>query len=526
MFPRQFGLPSVFSPEVATLLERPDGPSVAIKMKLHWRLKAAHNLVQRMQVLHTRCNYHALLNQHCPIFNDKVSADLKGPNILHTHSSYYQVYAFARAVFSQVIPHEFWGSDYNREIVLKAVDKFIRLRRYETTSLQNVIKHFKINDCAWAASSNIRPGKVKQYTPLSESNKRNELVYQFIFWVFEFFLIPLLKTNFYATETAPFRNKTRYVQFLPFKGPKELMRYRQDDSMLDSSRTLGYSYIRLLPKESGLRMITNLRRRFPNKPCRAMPPQAVTDKNKQQNGLSINSILQNAFHVLSYEKARVPSILGSSVLGLNDIYPKLKAFQAHCRPAPGQAPTKLYFCKVDVTSCFDTIDQKLLLSIVRDIVQDDEYMIQKYSTVYPSAGRLKRSFIRRARPSGEFTQFSELAKSLTDGFRNTILVVYTFEERESLLALMEEHICNNLIKMGKKLFRQIVGIPQGSVLSTLLCSLFYAHLEKTKLSRFVSENALLLRYVDDFLYVTTSQDQAVDFLNVMHADDCPGWKER
>ncbi|KAJ3150897.1 hypothetical protein HDU89_002894 [Geranomyces variabilis] len=61
------------------------------------------------------------------------------------------------------------------------------------------------------------------------------------------------------------------------------------------------------------------------------------DKNKQQNGLSINSILQNAFHVLSYEKTRVPSILGSSVLGLNDIYPKLKAFQAQCRPAPGQA---------------------------------------------------------------------------------------------------------------------------------------------------------------------------------------------
>ncbi|KAJ3132130.1 hypothetical protein HDU90_007563 [Geranomyces variabilis] len=442
-----------------------------------------------------------------------------------------QVYSFVRAVFSQVIPNDFWGSDHNQEVVLKAADKFIRLRRHETMSLQNSIKHFRISDCRWAASSNARAGKVKQYTPLSESNKQHELVYQFLFWVFELFLIPLLKTNFYATESAPFRNKVFYFRHDLWHGLTSGVRANLSatifrpidpaDSTLDSSRTLGYSYIRLLPKESGLRMITNLRRRFPNKPCRAMPPQAVMDKNKQQNGLSINSILQNAFHVLSYEKTRVPSILGSSVLGLNDIYPKLKAFQAHCRPAPGQAPTKLYFCKVDVTSCFDTIDQRLLLSIVRDIVQDDEYMIQKYSTIYPSAGRLKRSFIRRARPSGEFAQFSELAKSLADGLRNTILVdgvVYTFEERESLLALMEEHICNNLIKMGKKLFRQIVGIPQGSVLSTLLCSLFYAHLEKTKLSRFVSENSLLLRYVDDFLYVTTSKDQAADFLHAMHAD--------
>ncbi|KAJ3150898.1 hypothetical protein HDU89_002895 [Geranomyces variabilis] len=57
----------------------------------------------------------------------------------------------------------------------------------------------------------------------------------------------------------------------------------------------------------------------------------------------------------------------------------------------------------------------------------------------------------------------------------------------------------------------------------LVPSLFYAHLEKTKLSRFVSENSLLLRYVDDFLYVTTSKDQAADFLHAMHAE--PGHPE-
>lgn len=36
-------------------------------------------------------------------------------------------------------------------------------------------------------------------------------------------------------------------------------------------------------------------------------------------------------------------------------------------------------------------------------------------------------------------------------------------------------------KIGKDYFRQVVGIPQGSVLSTLLCSFFYGDLERRHL---------------------------------------------
>ncbi|KAJ3160204.1 hypothetical protein HDU86_001040 [Geranomyces michiganensis] len=309
MFPKQFGLTSVLSPElVPPVLERPDR---AIKPKVHWRLKKARDLVQHMQVLHSRCNYRALLDHHCPLL---VSSSNGRPSILNTHSSYYQVYSFVRAVITQVIPDGFWGSNHNQDMVFKAIDTFIRLRRYETMSLQNVVKRVKTKDCKWAASADTRNGKVKWHTPLSESNKRKELVYQYLYWLFESFLIPLLKTNFYATESAPFRNKVFYFRHELWHKLTSKVRANlsatifrpidQTDTTLDSSRALGYSYIRLLPKDSGMRMITNLRRRFLNKPCRAMHPQTAMEKSRQQqqNGLSINNILQNAFHVLSFEK--------------------------------------------------------------------------------------------------------------------------------------------------------------------------------------------------------------------------------
>jgi hypothetical protein len=70
------------------------------------------------------------------------------------------------------------------------------------------------------------------------------------------------------------------------------------------------------------------------------------------------------------------------------------------------------------------------------------------------------------------------------------------------MQLLREHITTNLVKVtfpflllpflppsltlhsqvGGRLFRQKDGIPQGSILSSLLCSLFYGDMERKKLA--------------------------------------------
>ena len=96
-------------------------------------------------------------------------------------------------------------------------------------------------------------------------------------------------------------------------------------------------------------------------------------------------------------------------------------------------------------------------------------------------------------------------------------MVYTFEERHALLALLREHISQNVIKIGKQFYRQKQGIPQGSILSTLLCNFYYGEIERKEL-KFVGERSsrcLLMRYVDDFLLITTDLAIAKKFLKVM-----------
>lgn len=57
------------------------------------------------------------------------------------------VSAFCQAVLSKVIPHEFYGTGqvqhHNRRILMKNVDRFIRLRRFETISLHEVLQGWK-----------------------------------------------------------------------------------------------------------------------------------------------------------------------------------------------------------------------------------------------------------------------------------------------------------------------------------------------------------------------------------------------
>ncbi|KAJ3251667.1 hypothetical protein HDU77_005722 [Chytriomyces hyalinus] len=221
--------------------------------------------------------------------------------------------------------------------------------------------------------------------------------------------------------------------------------------------------------------------------------------------------------ILKYESAKILDE-SATVTGMSDVYSKLKLTSLALLKSLF-SPDKLYFVKADIVQCFDNINQEMLMDIIKDAIHEEEYLVHKYSKAYANVGKIKKRFCRVAKNSAEFTQFSVLARQLSSALRNVILtdgVLHSFEERDCLLALLEEHICNNLVKMGMKFYKQVRGIPQGSVLSTLLCSLYLSHMEKSKIKNIMSCNDLLLRLVDDFLFITPSKEKAIQFTQLLH----------
>ena len=208
------------------------------------------------------------------------------------------------------------------------------------------------------------------------------------------------------------------------------------------------------------------------------------------------------------------------------MHPRLKAFKSRILAGPPDTHPKLYFVKVDVQACFDNIPQENMFKLIEQILDTEEYRVDRYTDVQPpdsngAAG--KRPFTRwktQAKKYSDPDLFAEYAQDLAKELKRGSVLVdgvrYNNWTRTYLLELLSKHLTNNIVKIGKKHYRQRTGIPQGSVLSTILCTFLYGSLEQTHLPYTTSPNTLLLRMVDDFLLITTDRTHATRFLHTMH----------
>jgi len=298
----------------------------------------------------------------------------------------------------------------------------------------------------------------------------------------------------------------------------EEMNTERARSVLEA-RALGFSQVRLLPKETGVRPIMNLRRRV----LKAQNGRIIL-------GRSINSIMAPVHSVLSYEKIKQLDKLSSALFCVGDMYPKIKAFKERLQSS-GSSKGALYFAKLDVQSCFDTIPQRRVLEAIEKLISEDEYNIARHAEIKaPNPRRYKpgvghpakpaRKFIAKARPTHDLSVFEQTVNNeIATRKNNTVFVdsaLRNFQRKDDLLDLLEEHVERNVVKIGKKFYRQKEGIPQGSVISTLLCSFFYGELERECFDFLTEGDSLLLRLIDDFLLITTRKEHAQSFLHIMH----------
>ena len=187
----------------------------------------------------------------------------------------------------------------------------------------------------------------------------------------------------------------------------------------------------------------------------------------------------------------------------------------------------LYFVKLDVQSAFDTIPQSAVIKIMRSVASEEEYRISKHMEMKPgeefrvhSTTKPRRKWIAVAHAPDDIDTFDEVLEGgVAQERRNTVFVeniVSKFHASDDIFDLLEEHVKNNIVKIGKRFFRQKLGIPQGSVLSSHLCNYFYADLEQKHLGFLQPDESLLLRLIDDFLLITTNASHAKRFLQILH----------
>ena len=565
IFPRQFGLHNVFTSTVDrketvqpfkdyTLREEEIARVECVKNlrstahnpnKLPKRLRGQLVcLIQKLQKRHITCAYVELLRYYCPVEQDVPTGRCSMFDYATPVSS---VSAFCRAVFRRLIPNDLYGCGEdgvsNRESILRHVDIFIQLGRYESLSLHEISQGLKIASIPWLQPPPQTDAPTPANLSLSDLRKRTEIFLEFVYYIFDSLLIPLIRTNFYVTESGIHRNRIFYFRHDVWRRLSEPSLTHLKTSLFEevktdtahailSRRSLGFANLRLLPKAVGVRPIVNLKRR---------PVRKVARGWKMELGPSINSLMAPVASVLNYEKGLQPEALGSAMATVRDIHDRLKRFRNNMEQKGTMGKKRFYFVKLDVQSCFDTIPQRRLMELVEKLVGEDEYRITKHVEVKPpvrashhgvrnesvKGDKPRRKFVNTATASTDFvTLYDEItredAKKGRGKMPDTVFVDTGFQKKhnaEDLLELLAQHIGNNLVKIGKKFFRQRNGIPQGSVVSALLCNFFYGEHEKKELSflRERADEAVLMRLIDDYLLITTDRRLALRFLHTMLA---------
>ncbi|XP_043457583.1 telomerase reverse transcriptase isoform X2 [Prionailurus bengalensis] len=498
----------------------------------YWRMRP---LFRELLANHARCPYDALLRTHCPL---RAPAPAEGSSggvgggadgcalgrppgapggllqLLRQHSSPWQVYAFLRACLCRLVPAGLWGSGHNRRRFLRNVKKFVSLGKHAKLSLQELTWKMRVQDCAWLRGS---PGA--RCVPAAEHRRREEVLAKLLCWLMGTYVVELLKSFFYVTETTFQKNRLFFYRKRIWSQLQSIGIRRHFNSVhlrelseaevrrhQEARPTLLTSKLRFLPKPSGLRPIVNMDYVVGARTFRR-------DKKVRH----LTSQVKNLFSVLNYERARRPSLLGASVLGMDDIHRVWRSFVLRVR-AQDPAP-QLYFVKVDVTGAYDALPQDKLVEVIANVIrpQENTYCVRQYAVVQRTAqGHVRKSFKRHVSTFVDLQpymrQFVEHLQE-TSSLRDAVVIEQSSSLNEtghSLFHLFLRLVHNHVIRIGGKSYVQCQGIPQGSILSTLLCSLCYGDME-SRLFSGIQQDGTLVSGVPEYGCTANLQKTAVNF---------------
>lgn len=534
-----------------------------------------------------KCDYPRLIERYCPL-PVRVTESSFGKNdeneslkiLAHSHTPTDGVVSFVRSVLCQVFPFEFWGSQRNLDLVMDVVRCFVNLRRKEKLSNKRLMYGCRTNDMLWLRG-NREPKATLARSDHEATTKLTLLVHR---WLFRGFIMPLLRSVFYVTETEFSAKKVLYyrkpiwsafrslsLRKLTIKQFRELSQ-REIASCLASHR-MGVSRLRLLPKKTGVRPIAHLSQTHPvtmedifRTPKRIKLGFNSTESEKALNDIdnlgsitsskldpisitgnhrvSTNTMLTQIFEVMTYESNQREEPFGSGLKGLSDFYPRYRKYICSFKQDLGEGqPLNLIFASVDIEKCYDNINQKRMYDIARRQISHEDYLIQKNNILFGDKirGGIRRISKKSVGPPdnhgfmrGYQHDFSTNIE-WRDEFCNAVLDSRSCDmaPRQELIYLLREHMSGHIVatpgRFGERYFLQTQGISQGSILSMLLCNIYYGSIEDLLLNKENPQsprvrNAVqgeemdhdfLARLVDDFIFVSRNHSNVSSFMKRM-----------
>lgn len=446
--------------------------------------------------------------------------------LLNNTVEYNKIFNFISTFLENIIPRKFIGKN-NLKIILQKLKIFIEMNRFETLNRTNLfeMKEFSFKQMSWLEINKMNKENFVEKGILL----KNFIMKNIIFWIFDLLVVQLVRSHFYVTEKQTHHNKTFYyhkkdwdlimkineiklqVQFTPINRENAIKILHDKDST--------FGKLRLMPKPSTCRPIVSYKKR--------------TAKSK--------ALLKN----LLFETQKVFKFLSTKmqnkkencvVFDYKTIIQKLIYYKEILKKHCNNSETMLKYCTLDIEACYDNIDIEKLISILdNDDIISENFVANLIYVIFPKPHVLmkrnksdvsfkdcfevKRFYI--VTELSEYIHFLDFLKNKTD-INYSFCLIYqeynclTYIHKEQFMPRVKNILTNNIIKFNKKLFKQVKGIPQGLSISSFLCNLYFYNLERQmtqQISRNIYEKNLLMRFMDDYLCLTTNESVVINFID-------------
>ncbi|CAA2973214.1 telomerase reverse transcriptase isoform X1 [Olea europaea subsp. europaea] len=473
-----------------------------------------------------------------------------------------QVVSFIWAVCRSIVPSDLLGMPSNWRILRTNISKFIQLRRFEKFSLNQCMNKLKTSkfpllsnkscqltrDLAKYAEGNCGDMQHKKCCELYATDiiKQSEHEKQEVFY----YRKPIWKKLMRESVTCM---KGKSYRQLNHASVRQIIR----------NRSFGFSRARFLPKEHGFRLLANLKASS-RMPVNLLSSRVLSNGQLQRKAScvprnvkydyfkSVNSVLRDLHVILKGIQTKEQEKLGSSVFDYNDVYRKFVPFLFSLRDGSTTMPS-IFIVVSDVSKAFDSVNHDRLLNVIKDVVLDDEYVLEKSIQVSCTKKSLRVRQHLTLADQDIITKSAKIPSCPPVHSLDGVLVKKTSSGRirkEKVHFILNEHIKRNVLQLDDNFYQQCIGIPQGSVLSSLLCSFYYGHMERNVIFPFLEKSwepdtthfsgkhdshgssasesnckiemiacaskYLLLRFIDDFLFVSTSKKQSAMFFSRLH----------
>lgn len=358
-------------------------------------------------------------------------------------------------------------SFYNFRILKSKLTLFVFRNKFESLTFQEIRRYFRLNDTKLFRSRTCTG---------PEFCKRANAFVEFVVFLFERIYIPVVSKYFHATETSFSKLKVIYFTRKTWNALSEspirafLANYKATEAKSS------FNKIRAIPKKEGFRMVVNV--------CRRRGLRSV--------------------HAILLEELK--GHLGNSVLKYREANQRIQEYRTKC-PQP-------HILKFDLEKCFDNIPHDKVRDVLASVLKRKEYYIKKFYILEKTSGAVRLRLARKC--ANRNISMAELVKT-EKVQKNQIICDSIFDDKRSsaqALAEIEDSLFKNTIKHRGRFYEQTRGIPQGSILSSIVCSLYFAYIDMQFLNGIVGDG-IVMRYIDDFIVMTPNLSEMYAYLKAI-----------